>query len=92
MNRRLRKPDGTYKTIHGYAVLEMEEYRGWRVRRHWGGWIAEKTIDGGAVIETQAFPKRILLLRSINAWEQHAKDKYGIDNAPPRGQNMVRRA
>lgn len=60
MNRPLqRKPDGAYKRIHGHAVVEVETYKGWAIRYHWGGFVGSKpsmTMPGNDII-TDTFPR-----------------------------------
>ena len=53
-----RKPDGRYKTIHNHGVLEVETYRGWAIRYHWGGWQGFKAsrVLVGQQIVTDAYP------------------------------------
>lgn len=41
---KLRRPDGRYETIHGWAVLQTEQYRGWQIRVHWGGIEGRKVL------------------------------------------------
>ena len=88
-NWRKRNPDGTQKTIHGYGVVILGKYRGWTIERHWGGHQARRLIDAGAEIETVTYPFSKQVKKAIDAWEEHAKEKYGIENREPRSGAMV---
>lgn len=87
--RKLRGPDGKYRSIQGHAVMAVEEYNGWQIVFHAGRYQAKKTIDGGAVVETPPVPFLWQARRRADWFNRHATENYGIDGREPRGGGMV---
>uniref|UniRef100_A0A6M3J2K4 Uncharacterized protein n=1 Tax=viral metagenome TaxID=1070528 RepID=A0A6M3J2K4_9ZZZZ len=77
-NWRKRNPDGTQKTIHGYAVAVVDHYKGWEITRHWGGFVGKTRTPEGMDIETIVYPFSKKVRKAIDAMEEHLKEKYGV--------------
>ncbi len=72
------KATGQRKIIGGYAVFLVDEYKGWEIERHVGGFVARKNTKEGMEVETMAYPHLASVKRSIDAYQRDAQKKYGV--------------
>lgn len=73
------KATGLPKTVNGYAVYLVDEYNGWEVERHIGGFVGSTTTKEGMEVSTMTYPHLARVRKAIDAFNRDAHKKYGVN-------------